>query len=913
MQTLLPAAMAGKIAPATAGEPDGRTMARSLGALLVAASTCLLLWLALPHPEEAREGSMVALVLAGWAVGGVLLSGVGDRVPTWGFELVTALGIAMISVGVAFAGATGAGLGFLYLWLTPLAFAFFRLRRAALQVALVAAGYAAALAGAGVTLEAGVSRWFLCIATVTVAGLLVRRLTELRRASDRRFVGGFEHSTIGMALISADWRWLEVNDALCRIVGRSRGELIGRCPAEITHADDLAASRMVVDRALSGGADSNQRFAKRYLRPDGEVVWTLVDSIFVEGRGRREGYFFEHVRDISGERRATEEQARQARQQAAAARLGRLALSELDLDAVMQEVVDAVAETLAVEIAGVLELSADGEELRLLAGVGWQPGMVRRATIPAGPQTPAGRALRQGKTVIVEDVATPDPQSELAALLRRRGVGSGMSVLIAGRDGPWGAITAHSRGPRRFAPDEADFLAAVANVVYSAVDRHRIEETVRHTAVHDTLTGLPNRTLALDRLDGALARRRRDSRDVAVLLLDLDRFKLVNDSLGHKAGDDLLVALAPRLHDAVRPSDTVARLGGDEFMVICEQLEGARAAIQVAERVAHAVSQPIVLRSGEHFITASIGIALAGGANEDPEGLVRDADAAMYRAKERGRGRYELFDDVLRERVLTRMRTETELRRALERDELRVVYQPVMDLARGGIVAVEALVRWQHPDRGLLDPVEFVPVAEDSGLIRPLGEWVLRVACHDGAALQRRFPRSEPLLVCVNASARQIAQAAFPAEVADIARQSGLAPGSLALEITESVLLEEAHAPVTVLARLREYGLRLMLDDFGTGYSSLSYLKRFPLDVVKVDRSFIAGLGRDEEDSAIVAAVISMAHTLGLSVVAEGVERAEQMEQLRRLRCDRVQGRYLAEPLPADELEPLIATGARLD
>jgi diguanylate cyclase (GGDEF)-like protein len=556
-----------------------------------------------------------------------------------------------------------------------------------------------------------------------------------------------------------------------------------------------------------------------------------------------------------------------------------------------------------------LELSPSGDELRLVAGVGWEPGTVRRAVIPAGPEHPVGRALRVGHPMVIEDAWAPGAP-EVAALLRRRGVSSGITLQISGRDGPWGALTAHSQRPRHFASDETDFLAAVANVVSGAVDRHHTEEEVRHAALHDSLTGLPNRTLGLDRLEGALARRRRDGRDVAVLLLDLDLFKLVNDSYGHGIGDDLLVTLAPRLHDAVRPSDTVARLGGDEFLVVCEQLDGAHDAIQVAERVAHAVSQPIVLRSGEHFITASIGIAMADSADRDTETLIRDADAAMYRAKERGRGRFELFDDLLRERVLTRLRTETELRRALERDELRVVYQPVVDLADGSVVAVEALVRWQHPERGLLDPMEFVPVAEESGLIEPLGRWVLEAACREGAALQKRFPRPDPLLLCVNTSARQISDAAFPAEVAEIARRSGLVPGSLALEITETVLMEEAHAPVTVLAQMRDYGLRLMLDDFGTGYSSLGYLKRFPLDVVKVDRSFIAGLGHDEEDSAIVAAVISMAHTLGLSVIAEGVERAEQIEQLRRLRCDRVQGRLLARPLPAPELEALMAAGA---
>jgi EAL domain-containing protein (putative c-di-GMP-specific phosphodiesterase class I) len=282
----------------------------------------------------------------------------------------------------------------------------------------------------------------------------------------------------------------------------------------------------------------------------------------------------------------------------------------------------------------------------------------------------------------------------------------------------------------------------------------------------------------------------------------------------------------------------------------------------------------------------------------------------MYRAKERGRGRYELFDDLLRKRVLTRLRTENELRRGIEQGELRVVYQPVVELEGGTVTAVEALVRWQHPERGLVDPVDFIPVAEESGLIGALGEWVLTTACRDGAAWQKRFQRPEPLLMCVNTSPRQLANVAFPARVADIMDRNGLAPGSLALEITESVLMEEAHAPVTVLASLREYGLRLMLDDFGTGYSSLAYLRRFPLDVLKIDRSFIAGLGRDDEDSAIVAAIVQMARTLGLTVVAEGVERPEQLERLRELDCELAQGRLIAQPMPAAELERLMLSAA---
>ena len=634
------------------------------------------------------------------------------------------------------------------------------------------------------------------------------------------------------------------------------------------------------------------------------MVWAAVESIFVPGK-RDEGWFYAHVQDITEQRAAHDAVARQTRQQAAVAELGRFALEEQDLETMMDRVARTVAATLEVELCGVYEVTPRGSALRLVAGVGWSDGQVRRALVPAGPETQVGFTLSEQLPIVTTDIAT-EPRFAFPAPLAEAGAAAGVTVAVAARGEVWGVLGAHARAPRRFAPDEADFLGAVANVMSSAVDRNLVEAEVRHRALHDPLTALPNRALALDRLEGALARRRRDGRAVAVLLADLDQFKLVNDSLGHAAGDDLLVALAPRLNDAVRPSDTVARLGGDEFLVVCEQLDGAHEAIRVAERVAQAINQPIVLSAGEHFITASIGIAVAESADALPEELLRDADAAMYRAKERGRGRYELFDDVLRKRVLLRLRTENELRRGLEHGELRVLYQPVVELASGSVTAVEALVRWQHPQRGLLDPVDFIPVAEDSGLIGALGDWVLTTACRDGAAWQRRFPRAEPLLVCVNASPRQLANAAFPARVADAMSRHGLAPGSLALEITESVLMEEAHAPVTVLASLREYGLRLMLDDFGTGYSSLAYLKRFPLDVLKIDRSFIAGLGRDEEDSAIVAAIVQMARTLGLTVVAEGVERPEQLERLRELDCDRVQGRLIAEPMPAADVARLM-------
>ena len=747
--------------------------------------------------------------------------------------------------------------------------------------------------------------WLFRVGGIAVAGAIMRRIVSARRAKHNRLPRGFADVSVGMAIVSADWRWIEVNDALCRFLARSREDLLGHSPAEITHPEDVGTSRAVVERGLRGDRHA-QTFVKRYVRPDGEIVWASVDSLRFDHQGG-EPFFYCVIRDITAQQRAHTRLSRQAAEQSAVARLGRFALGEQDLDALTHEVACVVATTLEIDHCVVMELESDGSALRAVAGVGLHEGVLHGMRIPSPPGSLLALALSQSEPLVVEDV-NADPRLRGEPLLNEFIVGSGMSVLVRTRTDAWGLLAVYSETTRAFEPDEVEFLAAVANVVSGAVERHRVEEDIRHRALHDPLTGLPNRMLALDRLAGALARRRRDEGAVAVVLLDLDHFKLVNDSLGHDAGDALLTALAPRLQDAVRPSDTVARLGGDEFVVVCEDLDGPRAAVHVAERLVSAVRQPLVLGDTEHFASASIGIALAESADADPQTLIRDADAAMYRAKERGRGRYELFDESLRQRVLVRLRTESELRRALERDELLVHYQPVVDVQEQSIAAVEAVVRWLHPERGLLEPIDFIQVAEETGLITPVGDVVLSTACRDVADWQRRFDGEPPVMLCVNASATQIADTAFPARVAEYARRSGLAAGSLAIEITESVLIDEAHAPVTVLNRMRDYGLVLMLDDFGTGYSGLSYLRRFPLDALKIDRSFIAGLGADDEDSAIVTAIIGMARTLGLTVVAEGVESREQLAQLMQLDCDRAQGFLFAPPVPAERIEQMIAT-----
>jgi diguanylate cyclase (GGDEF)-like protein len=422
-----------------------------------------------------------------------------------------------------------------------------------------------------------------------------------------------------------------------------------------------------------------------------------------------------------------------------------------------------------------------------------------------------------------------------------------------------------------------------------------------HQAVHDALTGLPNRIQVADRLEQALARASATDFEVAVLFIDLDRFKLINDGRGHAAGDELLVAVAARLRGVVRAGDVVARFGGDEFVVVCEDQTAAFEAALVAGRILDALREPVVVDGQEIFLSASIGIAMADG-SASPESLLRDADAAMYRAKEKGRARSEFFDATMRTEALDHLETQSALHRALERDELRVFYQPVIDLSTGDVAGVEALVRWEHPQHGLVPPVAFIPLAEETGLIVPIGAWVLDQATAQAARWRERsWGRS--LTVNVNLSARQLRQPDLIPTIMASLLESGTDPSWLCLELTETTFMEDARSHREVLEGIQGLGVGLAIDDFGTGYSSLTYLKRLPVSVLKIDQAFVRGLGRDAADTAIVKSVIDLAHALGLVVVAEGVEDGDQVAHLRKLGCDQAQGYFFARPQPAEELE----------
>jgi diguanylate cyclase (GGDEF)-like protein len=424
-----------------------------------------------------------------------------------------------------------------------------------------------------------------------------------------------------------------------------------------------------------------------------------------------------------------------------------------------------------------------------------------------------------------------------------------------------------------------------------------------HQAFHDPLTGLPNRLLLLDRLTQALSRLARRPSIVSVIYLDIDRFRMINDSLGHTAGDQLLQAVAARLGDLIRPEDTLARTGGDEFVVLCEGLSGEDEAVTVADRICSSVQEPLAWNGEELVISMSAGIALATSAMLTPETLLRDADAAMYTAKRERRTRCAVYVATMRDKAAGRLDTEMSLRRSIEDGDLRLHYQQIVSLVDGRVLGHEALVRWAHPTRGLVAPDQFITIAEESGLIVPLGAWVLREACRQAKKFQTRDERWADLTMSVNLSGRQLGQVDLADMVGSALREAELSPEHLQLEMTESVLMDDAATTITILQTLKDLGLRLGVDDFGTGYSSLAYLRRFPVDVLKIDRSFIDGLGNDLEDSAIVAALVSLADTLGLTTIAEGVETDLQRESLLVLGCTRAQGYLFGRPVAAHDAE----------
>jgi diguanylate cyclase (GGDEF)-like protein len=449
-----------------------------------------------------------------------------------------------------------------------------------------------------------------------------------------------------------------------------------------------------------------------------------------------------------------------------------------------------------------------------------------------------------------------------------------------------------------------------AGALRRAAEREVLEEQLRHRAFYDSLTGLPNRALFLDRIAHGIARGERLGQELAVLFIDLDRFKVVNDSLGHSAGDELLVQVGWRLRSCLRESDTIARLGGDEFTVLLEGPSAVADAVKAAERILATLAAPFVIDGQEAYAGASVGIAGGTAIRESGRDLLREADIALYRAKASGRGRHVVFEARMNHLPAEHLHLESDLHRAIERNELRVHYQPIFSLSDARITGLEALVRWEHPEKGLVPPGYFIPLAEDTGLIVPIGKWVIEEACRQMSEWKRSYPGAEDLFISVNLSARQLQDPNLLEDVEHAIAESGLDPQHLQLEITESVVMQEPEATVFKLNALKSLGISLAVDDFGTGYSSLAYLKRFPIDVLKIDRAFVAGLVQGEHDAAIVRTVVSLARALGLHTTAEGIEDRSQWQLLQELGCDHGQGFVFARPLRPEAVSELLISSA---
>ena len=446
------------------------------------------------------------------------------------------------------------------------------------------------------------------------------------------------------------------------------------------------------------------------------------------------------------------------------------------------------------------------------------------------------------------------------------------------------------------------------NQIVDITERKSMEKQLLHDALHDALTGLPNRALFMDRLQQQLKRSQNKSSYLfAVLFLDLDRFKVVNDSVGHLIGDKLLIEIARRLEKSIAPTDTVARLGGDEFTILLENISSKLEATLVAESIYQTLSFPFQIEGYELFTTASIGIALSSVGYEKPEEIMRDADLTMYSAKEQGKARYEVFDNSLRDRALQRLELETDLRRAIERQEFEVYYQPITSLKLGTLSGFEALVRWNHPIKGRIQPGDFIPICEETGLIIPLSNWLLKDACRTTREWQLKYPEHPAIRMSINLSGQQFRESQLIEKVESVLEETGLEGKSLKLEITESTLIDNLEQVTDIILHLRTKEIQFSIDDFGTGYSSLSYLHRFPVDTIKIDRSFISQMQADD-NSAIVKAIVTLAHMLNMDVIAEGIETTSQLAQLRLLQCEYGQGFFFSKPLSKSEAEALIAS-----
>jgi diguanylate cyclase (GGDEF)-like protein/PAS domain S-box-containing protein len=726
---------------------------------------------------------------------------------------------------------------------------------------------------------------------------IVRDVTERHRFQETLalFQRAMDSASNGIAIAELSdpgERITYVNDAFCRITGHMREQILGRDLRFLSCESGKCA--LMVDAMRRGEA---QRATLDCIRPDGERFWNDITLAPIRNEDGRIGHCIAVLVDATA-LKETELALRQARDELER----RVEERTADLTAVIGQLRREITERSRAEaalriseqrLANAQRIARIGHwEWELATGrLYWSDEVCRILGVEPGQITPDYRhflgMLPQEDREAVEEAATRT---------LRDGTRYEVDHRIRCPDGSERVL--HEDG--EVVRDEQGRPVLMRGTAQDITERRDYEDRLRHVANFDPITGLPNRTLFKDRLRHALANAQRNRRMVALLFLDLDRFKNVNDSLGHMTGDELLRQTALRLLECVRDGDTVARFGGDEFVVILENLDRSEQASITAERIIQAMSRPFRLAEHEHFCNVSIGISLYPNDDAEAENLVRHADNAMYLAKGDGGAGYRFYTPDLHARAMERLLLQNSLHQALEQDQFVLHYQPLLDLRTGRITSVEALARWRHPTRGLVAACEFIPTAEDTGLIEPLGEWVLRTAVHEVRAWERL---GLPALgVSVNLSPRQFRQPDLAQRIARVLEECGLQPGRLQVEVTERLLIEDLDRSVTLLNRLSELGVRISIDDFGTGYSSLAYLKRLPVNVLKIDREFVGGIGSDGDDAAIAEAIIALGRILRLEVVAEGVETGEQAGFLRERGCDIVQGFHVSPALAADDL-----------
>jgi len=678
----------------------------------------------------------------------------------------------------------------------------------------------------------------------------------------------FDYAAIGMALVAPNGRWLKVNQSLCGIVGYSEQEMLGLTYHDITHPDDLAKITAHATKLLAGEI-ATYEIEKRYVHKRGHSVYVFLSLSLVRDGNDAPLYFICQVQDISVRKAA--EEALFAEQERA-----RVTLNSIG---------DAVLTT---DIAGnVTYLNAVGEKM-----TGWSR------------EEAAGRPLAEVFHILDGLTRQSVQNPAQMAIEENKIVGMAAGVVLIRRDGVEAGIE-DSAAPIH---DRDGKVTGAVLVFHDVTASRAMAETMAHLAHHDFLTDLPNRLLVNERLARAIALADRNGRKAAVLFLDLDRFKLVNDSLGHATGDKLLVSVAKRLQTCVRVSDTVSRQGGDEFLILLPDIEHSQDAAHFAAKILTALAQPHHIDGQEIHVTISIGIGLYPDNGQDTDTVIRSADTAMYHAKENGRNNYQFFAQKMNTRVVERIASEGGLHGALARNEFCLHYQPKINLESGALTGAEALIRWLHPFRGTILPAQFIPIAEDCGLLTPIGNWALREACRQAKAWIDAGLEAVP--IAVNISAVQFRHKDFLEDVRGILLDTGLEPRWLELELTESVLMQDAESTTTVLQALKTLGVRLAVDDFGTGYSSLSYLAQFPIDTLKIDQSFVHKILLDTDDAPIISAVINMGRSLKHRVIAEGVETEQQLRFLQARHCSEGQGFYFSHPLNARDFGKFVKTRA---